>query len=92
MKENQISRYANGTRETLDFIKEGSEIDRLNEGTISLHVPWACRVIRLKKGAHTTGLKDTEADGSEDGYEPLEQCNESAVKQPNKSYTKFRAC
>lgn len=58
-------------KETLDFIKESEQIDLLNEGTVSLHVPWVCRVIRLKLGAHTTGLKDTEADDGEDGDEVI---------------------
>lgn len=61
MEENQTGRYANGMKKTLDFIKKSEQIDLLNEGTVSLHVPWVCRVIRLKLGAHTTGLKDTEA-------------------------------
>lgn len=58
-------------KETLDFIKESEQIDLLNEGTVSLHVPRVCRVIRLKLGAHTTGLKDTQADRREDGYEAI---------------------
>lgn len=61
MEENQTGRYANGMKKTLDFIKKSEQIDLLNEGTVSLHVPWVCRVIRLKLGAHTTGLKETEA-------------------------------
>lgn len=61
MEENQTGRYANGMKKTLDFIKKSEQIDLLNEGTVSLHVPWVCRVIRLKLGARTTGLKDTEA-------------------------------
>lgn len=52
-----------------DFIKESQQIDLLNEGTVSLHVPQVCRIIRLKLGTHTTGLKDTQAGRSEDGYE-----------------------
>lgn len=61
MEENQTGRYASGMKKTLDFIKKREQIDLLNEGTVSLHVPWVCRVIRLKLGEHNTGLKDTEA-------------------------------
>lgn len=39
-------------KETLDFIKEGEQIDLLNEGSAPLHVPRVFRVIRLKLGAH----------------------------------------
>lgn len=59
MEENQTGRYADGMKETLDFIKESKQIDLLNEGTVSLHVPRVCRVIRLKLGAHSSGLEDT---------------------------------
>lgn len=71
MEENQTGRYADGMKETLDFIKESKQIDLLNEGTVSLHVPRVCRVIRLKLGAHTTGLKGTQAGCSEDGDEAI---------------------
>lgn len=56
MEENQTGRYAVGMQETLDFIKAREQIDLLNEGTVSLHVPQVCRVIRLKLGAHGAGL------------------------------------
>lgn len=71
MEENQTGRNADGMKETLDFIKESKQIDPLNEGTVSLHVPRACRVIRLKLGAHATGLKDTQAGCREDGDEAI---------------------
>lgn len=61
MEENQTGRYADGMKKTLDFIKKSEQIDLLNEGTVSLHVPRVCRVIRLKLGAHTPGLKGTES-------------------------------
>lgn len=71
MEENQTGRYADGMKETLDFIKESEKIDLLNEGTVSLHVPRVCRVIRLKLGAHTTGLEDTKAGWMQDGDEAI---------------------
>lgn len=47
-------------KKALNFIKKREQIDLLNEGSVSLHVPWVCRVIRLMLGALTTRLKDTE--------------------------------
>lgn len=47
---------------TLDFIKKKEQSDLLNEGSVSLQIPQACRVIRLKLGAVRAGLKDTQAE------------------------------
>lgn len=44
-------------KETLDLIKECERIDLLNEGTVSSHVSWVCRVTRIKLEANTTALK-----------------------------------
>lgn len=52
-----------------DFIKESKQIDLRNEGTVSLHVPQVCRVIRLKLGTYTAGIKDTQAERREDQLE-----------------------
>lgn len=57
MAENQTVRNSDGMMETLDFIKNSQRIDLLNEGSVSLHFPQGCRVIRLKLGALATGLK-----------------------------------
>lgn len=78
MEENQTGRYADGMKETLDFIKKSEQIDLLNEGTVSLHVPRVHRVIRLKLGAHTTGLKDTKTH-RQDGVR-CSHCNDCVVK------------
>lgn len=87
MKENHTGRYADGMKETLDFIKESKQIDLLNEGTVSLHVPRVCRVIRLKPGAHTTGLKDTKThrQGKMEmkmEMKPSRRSNDCVVKTP----------
>lgn len=89
MKENQTGRYADGMKETLDFIKESKQIDLLNEGTVSLRVPRVCRVIRLKPGGTHYRIKrhkDTQAgrseDGDEDGDEASRRCNDCVVKTP----------
>ena len=78
-------------KETLDFIKESEQIDLLNEGTVSLHVPRVCRVIRLKLGAHAAGLKDTETGWSEDEDEAAAAlqrlCGETS---PNKSQARIQ--
>lgn len=71
MEENPTGRYGDGMKETLDFIKQSEQIDLLNERTVSIHIPWVCKVIRLKLGAHTTGLKDTQVEWTEDGHEPI---------------------
>lgn len=59
MAKNHTGRYIDGMKETLDFIKESRQIDLLNKRTVSLHILWVYRVIRLRLGAHTTGLTDT---------------------------------
>lgn len=81
MKEDETGRYADGMKETLDFIKKSEQIDLLNEGTVSLHVPRVRRIIRLKLGARTTGLKDTKTrrqNGVRMEMKPLQHCNDTS--------------